>query len=145
MGVTAKGFLEDARRLQEAIRHASEQIERADAMLGLHGLDTARERVSGGGRADMLAENVGRLQGYRDELAGLLATYLELQRFADRTIAKLRHARHQQVLNMRYLEGKEWRQIARETSYSLSNVYELHRQAHAELDDVLAGGNVDNC
>ncbi|WP_080797874.1 sigma factor-like helix-turn-helix DNA-binding protein [Arabiibacter massiliensis] len=140
MAPTARGFLEDARRLQERIRHASEQVEQADALLGLHGLDSARERVGGLRHADSLAERVGDLQRYRDDLAGLLADYVELQRFASGVIARLPDARHQQVLNMRYLEGREYCDIAAAMGYGERRAYSLHRDSLAALDAVLAEG-----
>lgn len=140
MGVSARGFLEDARRLQERIRSASERIEQADAILGLGGVSMGRDRVSGSSRATDLSESVQRLQDYRAELAGLLDDYVELQRFADGVIARLPDARHRQVLSMRYLEGREPRQIARAMRYSESNVRRLRREALAALDDALAEG-----
>ena len=94
---------------------------------------------------DRLTEAVEELQGYRDELAGLLADYVELQRFADGVVARLPDARHRQVINMRYLEGMEMRHIARAMAYSESNTRRLKREALAALDAVLAGENVDDC
>lgn len=144
MAATAKGFLEDARRLQERLRRTSARLEQIDAMLGLHGLDASGERVGGSGGRDMLAERLDELHRCRDELAGLVADYVELQRFADRVIDMLPDARHRQVLAMRYLEGRGYREIARAMSFSESRVMQLHRAALAALDEVLGhnGGDV---
>lgn len=144
MARTARGFLEDALKIQERIRHASEQIEQIDALLGLHGLDAARERV-GGSRRDDLAERVDELLRYRDELAGLLADYVELQRFAGRVIESLDDYRHIQVLNMRYLEGREHCDIAKAMGYSERREYALHREALDALDGILREAEGREC
>lgn len=138
MAVTAKGFLEDVRRLQERIRHTSEHLEQVDAMLGLHALDSSRERVGGARAHDMLAERLDELHRYRDELAGLLADYMELQRFAERVIEMLPDARHRQVLAMRYLEGRSYRDIEKAMSYSERSIMKLRRDALSALDEALS-------
>ena len=140
---TAKGFLEDTRRLAERIRRTREMIEAADSMLGVRGCDPAFERVSGGSRRDRLAESLDRLQGYRDELAGLLDDYIALQRFACSVVDRLPDPRHGQVISMRYLEGREWREIARKTAYSQTQLFRLHRAALASLEAVRAEGETD--
>lgn len=138
--ITAAGFLNDARCLAEQIRHVREKIEQTDAMLDVRGYDPTRERVSGSGRGDVLAERLEDLQRYRDELAGLLATYLELQRFAGRVVGSLDDPRHAQVLNMYYLEDASMREVSQATGYSEPHVKRLKREALESLDAMLAQG-----
>lgn len=136
--ITAAGFLNDARCLAEQIRHAREKIEQTDAMLDVRGYDPTRERVSGSGKGDVLAERLEDLQRYRDELAGLLATYLELQRFAGRVVGSIDDPRHAQVLNMFYLEDAPIRRIAKSMGYSETRIKQIKREALKSLDAMLA-------
>lgn len=138
MAASAKGFLEDTQRLTERIRHTQDMLERTEALLDIRGISTTRQRVSGTRGRDRLADSLDKLQTYRDELAGLLADYMELQRFADRVIARLDDPRHQEVLARRYFEGMKWLQIAKAMTYSTSQVFQLHRNAIAALDAALA-------
>ena len=137
---TATGFLEDTRRLIEQMRHTEEAIRALDSMLDVQGYDPSRERVSGDSRHDRLAESLGRLQDYRDELAGLLDDYTALQRFADSVVARLPDARHGQIISMRYLEGKDWRAVSKAMGYSQTQTYRLHREALDALEAALAEG-----
>lgn len=137
---TATEFLEDTRRLIEQIRHTEEAIRALDSMLDVQGYDPSRERVSGGSRRDRLAESLGRLQGYRDELAGLLDDYAALQRFADSVVARLPDARHRKVLNMRYLEGADWGTVRKAIGYSERQAQRIYAAAMESLEAVLTEG-----
>lgn len=140
---TATGFLEDTRRLIEQIRHVRELIAEADSMLDVQGYDPSRERVSGGSSRDRLAESLGRLQDYRDGLAGLLDDYTALMRFAESAVSRLSDERHVQVINMRDLEGADWQTIAEAMSYTERHAKRIYAKAVAALDAVLAEGRGD--
>lgn len=138
MPVSAKGFLEDARSLEAQIEHVQWRIARLDSMLDASGYDPARERVGGTRGGDRLAESLDDLAGYRDELAGLIGDYIALQRFAEGVVDRLEDPRYQQVLRLRFFEGMAWPRAAAAMGYSERRAFQLHGEALAELDAVLA-------
>ena len=56
---------------------------------------------------------------------------------ARRTIFKVEDSRYRQLLILRYVDGNDWKSIARKMSYSEDNCYKLHDRAALALYDFL--------
>lgn len=138
MPVSAKGFLEDVRSLAAQIEHTQWRIARLDSMLDASGYDPSRERVGGTKGRDRLAESLDNLAAYREELAELIDDYVSLQRFAEGVIDRLEDPRHRQVLRLRFFVGMAWPRTAAAMGYSERRAFQLHGEALAALDAVLA-------
>ena len=65
-----------------------------------------------------------------DELIRLKAEILE-------TIDQVEDVNQQIILEKRYIAGKTWEDIARETGYDRSTIYRNHGKALKEIDEIL--------
>lgn len=118
----AERFLESVKQAKERARHAQEEVLEIESFLDVQGFDPDRERVSGSRNSDGLIEQLCKLQERRDLLARLIEEWLDYVRRADEVISLISDARYVQCLNMHYLEGIKWEDVAAAMNYSQASV-----------------------
>jgi len=114
----AERFLESVKQAKERARHAQEEVLEIEAFLDVQGFDPAKPRVSGSRGGDRLAEQLHKLDERRELLANLIEEWLAYARRADDVIGLIPDARYVQCLNMHYLEGAKWDDVAVAMSYA---------------------------
>lgn len=76
-----------------------------------------------------LGELVARIVEAEEETERDIREMEEVRREVMRAIIRVEDARYQEILLLRYINGKTWEGIAEATGYSRQWVYKLHAQA----------------
>lgn len=90
----------------------------------------------GGCPGDKVGGIVEKISELDEEIDKKVDELIAMKMEATRMINKL-DARENLLLDMRYLQGKEWAEIAEEFSYEERNVHRLHSKALNRLDEIL--------
>jgi DNA-directed RNA polymerase specialized sigma24 family protein len=132
--MTAREYLERARTLDGEIEAKREHLARLRSQL------TGRAQVitgmPGGGRADW-TDTVARAVELERELIASIDGMLALRREISQMIARVPDGRHRQLLELRYLCGKKWEEVAEAMSYDVRWIYQLHEDALAEVEKLM--------
>ena len=92
---------------------------------------------------DKVGDIVGKIAELDDEIDNKIEDLVSLKLEATRLINQL-DARENLLLDMRYIQGKEWPEIADEFCYDERNIHRLHSNALGKLDAIL-GNHVSKC
>lgn len=133
----AVAFLESVNLAKERARHAQEEVLEIEAFLGVQGFDPGRERVTGSRGGDQLEDRLHRLDERRDALAGSIDEWLARSRRVEHVISLIPDARYVQCLNMHYLEGRKWDDVAAAMRYSQASVRNWKNPALEALERAL--------
>ena len=87
------------------------------------------ERVAGSGAADHRMDVVAKIVDAERELDAWIDRLIELRSQIQATISRLQDGRMRTLLELRYLNGQPWEQIAERMGYSTRNIYNLHNAA----------------
>jgi len=86
-------------------------------------------RLSGTSHRSKVEDNVLAMVDVHRELKGQIDALMHESKRAERLIAVLPDGRHRSVLQLRYLCGMGWEEIADKMQYTLRWVHKLHREA----------------
>lgn len=86
---------------------------------------------------DKVGDIVGKIAELDDEIDNKIEDLVDLKLEATRLIDQL-DARESLLLDMRYIQGKEWEEIARVFSYEERSIHRIHSKALNQLDGILA-------
>lgn len=132
---------EYARSVQRSRRGADNAADRLrECEEALDGLAAIRYDRDGGGSFqehgdDRLFERLQSVEQAREHYADAFAGYIETVQEWDACLGKLADPRHIQVLTMRYVDGREWRDIAMKMQHSERMTYYVRIQALSSLYD----------
>ena len=126
----AAEFLEKARNLQLQIDAAQEQIMRMRALA---------EKAVVGLCADMAVQDwrselVLKIVDAEREMTTGIEELLTRQREAEALIGRIEDGRYRALLQLRYLAGLTWDQVAEKMGYEARQVYRLYRSALGEAE-----------
>lgn len=125
--MTAKEFLRRARRVDRQIDEAIERVERLRARLEAGRMSSITGMPRGGGAdwtltADRLIELEQRVNARIREMCALKHAAMD-------AIDQVEDARLREVLELYYIDGMTWEQVAARMELDLRWVYRLHGQA----------------
>ena len=125
--MTAKQFLRRVRDIDRRIDTATERAERLRARLEAGRMSRITGQPRGGaqdwtGTADMLIE-------YEREINSRVREMCRLKRLAQEAIDAIEEARLREVLELYYLSGYSWKQVADTMHLDERWVYRLHGRA----------------
>lgn len=103
------------------------------------GIDYAKPVISKSVDVDVMTEVYCSMEEIAQEWRDKRLEIEEERNEARRIIFKLPEARHRQVLVFRYVDGKDWKAIAKAMNFTEDNCYKLHSQAALALYDHLPG------
>ena len=86
-------------------------------------------RVSGTGERSKVEKYILELWDVHNELQQEIAQLMEKSREAESQIGRIADERYRAVLELRYLCGHTWEEIAERTSFTLRWVHKLHKEA----------------
>jgi len=86
-------------------------------------------RVSGTSERSKVEKYILELWDVHNELQKEISVLMERSRKAEKLIETLPDDRHRTVLQLRYLCGMSWEEIARKMGYTLRWVHQLHKNA----------------
>ena len=91
-------------------------------------------RVSGTTDRSKVEKYILELWDVHNELQEEIARLMERSRKAERLIEKLADERHRTVLQLRYLCGFTWEEIAEKLHFTLRWIHKLHKEAIEKLE-----------
>lgn len=125
--MTAKQFLQEARRMDRRIDARQERLDRIRERLQA-GRMSALTGMPRGGRSDW-AETADRLIDLERRVNATIREMCRWKRRAQEAIDAIDDARLRDVLEYYYIDGMTWEQVAEAMGYELRNVYYLHGRA----------------
>lgn len=108
------------------------QLDHLRDKVGIHSAQLDRIVVQGGERHDQMAEYVSKIDELEHKYMDTLLNYKERYLRFIEAISALPQG-EAQIIIMKYQKGYNWKRIIRETNYSESHVYRLHREALEHL------------
>lgn len=136
----AKEYLSQAIWLDQRINSKLEQKKQLETLATRVTVDFTKEKVSGGRSTNSPMEDATvklidlcyEINEDIDKLVGLKAEILE-------TISKVDDPVSQLLLQMRYIEGKTWEDVASALNYNNRTVFKIHGRALKEIEKIQNG------
>lgn len=135
--MTGKEYMEQIRQVRREIRLLEEQILR-DTVYASNAkairYDVDRVQTSPAG--DKMADIVSGITEATDKLHDKIRILMQKEEEARQYLVQLREEQ-ERVLVMHYFDGLKWDDVAEQSDYSLSRVYEIKNMALEELTELL--------
>lgn len=131
---SVKDYLRDVRHRYQYAQTLCERAQRYREMAMRATGRTDALRLSGTPRRSKVEDNVLAMVDVHRELKGQIEALMQESKRAERLIAALPDARHRTVLQMRYLCGMGWEEIADRMNYTLRWTHKLHSEAIGQLE-----------
>lgn len=125
----AKKELREIGKLNRAIVTLQETITRNRAKLTGISAPLSKDKVQTSHNNDQMAEGVAQILILEADLKAKVKEYSEKQSGIVRKIWAISDVDEQTVLIARYLNGKEWAEIAAVFQCDIRRVYQIHREA----------------
>ena len=134
--MTAREYLEEIRSIDLQLRVKESELEKTrQDIYCLSATDYSKDKISGGRPMD-LSDKIAKLDALREEINNDWDRLIDERKKAKVLIQKIRDHRYISVLIERYVNAKEWEQIAKCLDYSKVGLYTLHRIALKKFDEV---------
>lgn len=125
--MTAKSFLRQVRHIDRRVDEALERMERLNARLEA-GRMSALTGMPRGGTADW-TDMADRVLSLETKINDQVRELVRLKRAAMDAIALVDDSRYREVLELYYIDGYTWEQVAERMGYDVRWVYRLHGRA----------------
>ncbi|WP_231276906.1 DUF1492 domain-containing protein [Clostridium botulinum] len=136
--VNAKEYLSQAVWLDKRIDSKLEQLESLKSLAMKVNTDITQERVSGGPNSKSPMENVMvKVIDLEYEINKDIDKLVDLKKEIIETINKLSDLNYQLLLEMRYINGKCWDDVATSMGYDRSWILRLHGRALKEIEKII--------
>lgn len=136
--MNAKQFLRQVRYLDDLIDTKLEQIqelrslaEKVTSTLSLDGTS-----LQSSGLQDKIGDLVARIVDLQMEIEKATSRMIDIKTKAMRLIDNMPTPEHRLLLQMRYLRGLTWEQIAVDMAYTYRGIHYLHSRALREFEEV---------
>lgn len=135
--MTAREFLGRYRAAQEDIRRAERLIKKVNEQLEVQGVNTTSERVQSSSTDDRTARLVAELVDARTDLEDAKERALRVMREINSLIELIPDPQQKRLVELRYLEGRTWEDIANEIHVSYRHVFRVRSNAFEAVDGIL--------
>jgi len=125
--MTAKEFLRRARSVDRRIDEATERVERIRARLEAGRMSSVTGMPRGG--AQDWTATADRLIELEKDVNARIREMCKLKRLAQEAIDRVEEARLKEVLELYYIDGYSWTQVAQRMELDVRWVYRLHGRA----------------
>ena len=122
-------YLRRALVLDMQIDAGFERIQQLRALAERRTAVYGREKVGGSGSADHRMDVVARIVDAERELDEKIDRMIALRTEIQETISRVQDERMRVLLELRYLNGRTWEDVAEEMNYTTRNIYNLHSAA----------------
>ena len=135
----AREYLEQACRLEEQLNSKLAQLEELNSLATkttstLSGLPHDSNRTH-----SRLEDVIVKIVGMQEEINADIDRMVDLRIEIQAKIAALGNPDHRVILERRYLCGDRWEEIAQEMNLTTRYILQLHREALAEMEKLVAG------
>ena len=124
-----RNFLRDVRSKYRYAQMLSVRAERYREMAMRATGRTDAVRLSGTSHRSKVEDNVIAMMDVQREIEEKIKELMVETKRAQKLISRLENSKHRMVLEMRYLQGMTWEEIAEQMDYTLRWVHQLHKQA----------------
>ena len=131
-------YLRRALVLDMQIDAGFERIQQLRALAERRTAVYGREKVGGSGAPDRRMDVVARIVDAERELDERIDRMIALRAEIQDTIDRVQDARMRVLLELRYLNGRTWEEVAEEMNYTTRNVYNLHSAALKAVAPLIA-------
>ncbi len=136
--MTAKEYLSQVYWLNTIVNNKLEQKEELEALAERTTVDLTEEKVSGRNRSTSPMEDAAvKLIDLSHQINDDIDELINLKKEIAGTIKKVGDYRYRTILEMRYLQGKLWEDVARDIGFDKRWVMRLHSRALKEVDEIL--------
>ena len=125
--MTAKEFLRRARSIDRRIDEATERVERLRARLEAGRMSSITGMPRGG--AGDWTVTADRLMELERDVNARVRDMCRLKRLAQGAIDRVEDARYRELLELYYIDGYTWEQVAETMEYDVRHVTRLHGEA----------------
>ncbi len=122
-----KKYLRQAEKLDKRLKRERRNLEKL--MSAAEYRSPAFEGVGGGGSGDKICAAVSRIMEEEQRVQELTDLYTAKYVEIEQTIRSIDDDTLEEVLELRYLHGQSWEDIADTMHYALRSVYEFHGRA----------------
>lgn len=129
--MTTKEYLSQIRTFDKRIKRKTDEIDRLRNVAISIGMDMTKERVQTSGTKDRVGNSVSAIVDAQNDALKCVADYVELRSRIVDQISSMDKMIHSDILYLRYVEGKKYKLIADELSYSEDYVIHTHTEALA--------------
>ena len=140
--MTAKEFLRRARSIDRRIDEATERVERLRARLE-SGRMSSITGMPRGGASDWTV-TADRLIELERDVNARVRDMCRLKRLAQEAIDRVDDARYRELLELYYIDGFTWEQVAETMEYDVRHVTRLHGEALLKVRVPEEGGGKDD-
>ncbi len=130
----AKDYLSQAYKLNHRIDCKLRQTENLRDLATRATASIHAERVSGTKQRSPMENAIVKLIDLEYEINSDIDRLVDMKREIAVVISKLSSPSHKILLELRYLEGKTWDEIAKAMDYDLRWIYRLHGKALKEIE-----------
>lgn len=136
--MNAKEFLRQAIWLDKLIDSKIEQLEKLEALSQKTTVDLSKEKVSGGSGATSSMENVVvKIVELKKEINNDIDRLIDIKREIGEIISRLDDPSYQLILEMRYVNNRDWEDIVYELGLDKRWVLRLHARALEKTEEIL--------
>ena len=137
--MTGKEYMEQIRNVRREIRLLEEQILRDTVYASnVKAIRYDVDRVQTSPEGDRMADILSEIVRAEDKLREKIQTLMKQEDEARSYLVLLREEQ-ERVLVLHYFRGLKWEDVAEQTYYSLSRIYEIKNEALNELTHILNG------
>lgn len=139
--MNAKEYLSQAIWLDQMIDSKLEQLETLKSLSMKVTTSFTQEKISGGNIEKSRMENtIVKVIDLEHEINEDIDRFVDLKRDIQDTINKMENINYQLLLEMRYLSGKNWEEIAEQLNYNNRTVFKVHGRALKQFERIRANG-----
>ena len=132
--MTAKEYLGEARTLRIRIKGKQERIKQLQELAESTTYNIAAERVSGGSNTQKIPAVVSCIADFRQEIAEDTAKLIQRQREIQCYINQMHREKLKTVLELYYLNGLTFQDVAERMDKSVRHITRLHGDALQEIE-----------
>ena len=133
--MNAKKYLNQAIWLDQMINNKREQLESLMSLSMKVTSSFGKEKVSGGNiQKSKMESTIVKMMDLENELSSDIDRLVDLKKDMQDTINSMDDLNQQLLLELRYLGGKSWDEIAASMGYDPRTVYRIHGKALKEFE-----------
>jgi DNA-directed RNA polymerase specialized sigma subunit len=139
--MNAKEYLSQALWLDQMILSKLDQLETLKSLSMKVTSSFAEEKISGGNvEKSKMESTIVKVIDLEGEINADFVRLIELKKEIQDTINRMEDINYQLLLEMRYLNGKNWEEIAQELKYNNRTVFKVHGKALKQFERVRSRG-----
>jgi DNA-directed RNA polymerase specialized sigma subunit len=136
--MNAKEFLRQAIWLDKLINSKLEHLEKLEALAQKTTVDLSKEKVTGGNGTTSPMENVVvKIIELKREINEDIDRLIDLKKEIGKVISNIDNPSYQLILEMRYINNRNWDEIADEMGLDKRWLLRLHMRALRKIDETL--------